>query len=148
MMAASAEMAYDDLLAADVQFSRTLPARSKTGRPSSPPRAQGIRPLDALVALQRADGSWALDAEFAKALSLNLRHLERELRSATGDRESARRALATVIALEWLEKHAGSERGEWEMLAQKATSWLSTLRTEPAAGQGWKAWLDVARRVV
>jgi hypothetical protein len=132
-----------------VKFSRTLPARSRVREPiGSRPRAQALRPLDALVALQRADGSWELDVEFAKAVSLKLRGLDQLLSNAAGDAGTARRALATAIALEWLEKHAAGERGEWELLALKATRWLSTSQTEPAAGQGWDAWLGVARRVV
>ncbi len=124
-----------------------LPARLRDrGTPAPPPAAQ--RPLDALVALQRADGSWDLDAAFAKAVSLKMRALEKELRKAAGDPDAARRALATAVALAWLEKHAAAERVEWELLAKKATAWLSASGTEPAPGQGWNAWLDAARRLV
>jgi hypothetical protein len=101
-----------------------------------------------LVALQRADGSWELDAAFARAVSLKPRELKAAARGAVGDRAFAARALATAIALQWLETHAAAERGEWDLLARKAMAWLSTSRTEPAAGQGWNGWLDVARRLV
>jgi hypothetical protein len=47
----------------------------------------------------------------------------------------------------WLDRHASANRGEWELLAAKATGWLSASDTEPAAGQGWNAWLDAARRL-
>ena len=129
------------------------PARSRAGgsigsQPQPQPQAQVLRPLDALVALQRADGSWELDGEFAKAVSFKLRQLEKELRTATGDPDTVRRALATAIALEWLEKHAAAQRGEWELLALKAAKWLSASRTEPGAGLGWNAWLEVARRLL
>jgi len=100
------------------------------------------------VALQRVDGSWELDGAFASAVSLTLRRLEKELRHATGDPGAARCALATALALEWLEKNAAAERGEWELLAKKATQWLAASRTEPSAGRGWNGWLDVARRLV
>jgi hypothetical protein len=113
----------------------------------TPSRAQALRPLDALVSLQRADGSWDLTGEFATAVSIKLRRLEKELRHAAGDPDSIRRALATSIALVWLEQHAAPQRGEWELLAAKATGWLSASGTEPAAGQGWNAWLDLARRL-
>jgi Ca-activated chloride channel family protein len=109
---------------------------------------QATRVHDQLIDHQRADGSWDLTAAFADALSLRLRDLEQALRGAVGDADVARRALATAVALVWLEKHAGAQRGEWEMLAQKAMTWLSSSRTEPAAGQGWNAWLDVARRLL
>ena len=112
--------------------------------------ARAPRPLDALVALQRADGSWGLDAAFAAAVSLapSSAAIDELLRGAVGDPETARRALATAVAIAWLERHAGAERVEWEMLAAKAAQWLSTSRTEPAAGAGWNGWLDVARRLV
>jgi Ca-activated chloride channel family protein len=113
-----------------------------------PRRRQALRPLDLLVDHQRADGSWDLDAAFAAFVSRSLADLENALRGAVGDVSLARRALATAIALAWLETHAASERVEWELLARKATQWLSTSRTEPAAGQGWNAWLDVARRLL
>jgi hypothetical protein len=116
---------------------------------AAPPRRRpALRPLDLLVEHQRADGSWDLDAAFAAFVSRSLADLEDALRGAAGDAPLARRALATAIALAWLEMHAAAERVEWELLAKKATQWLSTSRTEPAAGQGWHSWLDVARRLL
>ena len=111
-------------------------------------RPQALRPLDLLVSLQRADGSWDLTAELARFLSLTLRRIEKELRHATGDRDTARRALATALAVAWLERHAAADRGEWNLLAGKAESFVSASGTEPAAGQGWHAWIDAARRLV
>jgi len=154
---AFAESDFEGPASSDLQFSRTSSVSARASRQApprsidqrvTPSRAQAIRPLDALVALQRADGSWELDGAFASAVSLTLRRLEKELRHATGGADAARRALATALALEWLEKHAAAERGEWELLALKATKWLSSSHAEPAAGQGWNAWLDVARRLL
>jgi Ca-activated chloride channel family protein len=145
--------------AGDVSFCRSVPrpaaagSRFTLGRNAAAPTAarsqdQRRRPLDVLVALQRADGSWELDAAFAQAVSVKLRDVEKKLRGATGDAGAARRALATAVALEWLEKHAAAERGEWDLLARKATAWLSTSQTEPAPDRGWRAWLDVARGMI
>ena len=121
-----------------------LPARSRArGSMGSQPHAQVLRPLDALVALQRADGSWELDGEFAKAVSLKLRQLEKELRTATGDPETVRRALATAIALEWLEKHAAAQRGEWELLAAEGDEVAVGLTYRAGGGPGLER---VARR--
>jgi Ca-activated chloride channel family protein len=130
-----------------LQYQRTAPPQSFDQRVTRP-RAQALRPLDVLVALQRADGSWDLTAEFARFFSLTLRRLEKELRHATGDGDTARRALATALAVAWLEQHAAANRGEWELLGGKAESFVSASGTGPAAGQGWHAWLDVARRLV
>ena len=154
----SFECSADDA-GGDLAFSRSGPPpaalgsrfavkHDAAGPAAARPRPPAQRPLDLLVALQRADGSWELDDAFAKAVSLKRRALDKALRGAAGDATAVRRALATAIALEWLEKHAPAQRGEWELLARKATAWLSTSRTEPAAGQGWNAWLDVARRLV
>jgi hypothetical protein len=149
VMSLDAGASYDQAATMSALSSSRLPARSRAGGSiGSQPHAQVLRPLDALVALQRADGSWELDGEFAKAVSFKLRQLEKELRTATGDTDTVRRALATAIALEWLEKHAAAQRGEWELLALKAAKWLSTSGTEPAEGQGWNAWLDAARRLL
>ena len=125
----------------------SAPPRSYDQRVTQP-RAQATRPLDVLVSLQRADGSWELNAELAAFVSITLRRLEKELRHATGDRDMARRALATALAIAWLERHAAADRGEWDLLAGKAASFLSASGTEPAAGQGWRAWIDAARRLV
>ena len=56
--------------------------------------------------------------------------------------------LATALAFAWLDAYAAAERGEWELLAGKAEAWVSASGTEPAAGQGWSAWIDVARRLI
>ena len=106
------------------------------------------RPHDRLISLQRADGSWDLTDEFARAVSMKLRNLEKALRDAIGDPEIARRALATAIAIAWLERHAGDTRHEWEMLAEKAGRWIEACRTAPRAGAGWEAWVERARLLV
>jgi Ca-activated chloride channel family protein len=148
VMSLGASASYDDSSPAGMQFRRVSSARSAPGRSAIARSARALRPLDVLVALQRADGSWELDGELARAVSATLRSFEKALTAAVGDAGTARRALATAIALEWLEKHAAGERDEWELLAAKATRWLAASRTEPAAGGGWSAWLDVARRLL
>jgi hypothetical protein len=119
----------------------------------TPPMRQGqpasmrpsSRPHDRFVALQHADGSWAMDDEFARAVSIKFRDLKRAVREATGDPEIARRALATAIAITWLERHAGDTRDEWVMLAEKARRWLAGCGAAPRGGD---SWLDVAERVL
>jgi len=106
---------------------------------------QALRPHDQLVALQRADGSWELDAAFAQAVSMKLRDLDKALRHATGSTEILRRALATAVAIAWLERFAPAARGEWEMLAEKAHRWLDACGAAPAGGE---PWTELSSRIV
>lgn len=98
------------------------------------PAATALRPLDRLVALQRADGSWDLTPELALALGLELSALEAALPGAQGDAALPRRAWATALALRWLERHAADCRDEWRLLARKAESWLQRCPVRPAEG--------------
>jgi Ca-activated chloride channel family protein len=102
-----------------------------------------VRPLDRLVALQRADGSWELSAELAEILGHPLAALERSLPASDGKAAESRRAWATALALAWLETRP-ELLGEWELLADKARSWLSRIKTQPRDGT---AWTEAARRV-
>jgi hypothetical protein len=94
----------------------------KPARLSTPPR----RPLDKLVALQRANGSWEPTPDLASRLGvpIDLLHVR-----PTGLDDAA---WATLLTLAWLEKHAGDERDEWMRLARKAETWL-TQTVPPAA---------------
>jgi hypothetical protein len=142
-MAGPADVCYDTApgefdaapaMSSRPSFMRRVPAATR----------DSSRSHDRLVALQRADGSWELDTAFAQAVSMKLRDLEKALRGATGDAETARRALATAIAITWLEKFAPAARGEWEMLAEKARRWLAACGATPAGGESWS---DLAERV-
>jgi hypothetical protein len=104
--------------------------------------AEPAAPMYALVTLQRADGSWDLTSEFARAIGQDPRDLESAL-AATGSRDDVRRAWATALALAWLEQHANHAEPEWRMLAAKARNWLSAVRALPADGG---AWADTAAK--
>jgi Ca-activated chloride channel family protein len=100
--------------------------------------SQSIRPLDRLVALQRADGSWTLDDDLARALGW--RNVK-ELRKAIGrtlSTEQEMRAAATALALAWLERDCPDAREEWRILADKAREWLED------TAEGMRAWLTLA----
>jgi len=146
-MAGPADVCYDvarcesdaaPLMSSRLSFMSRVPAATR----------DSSRPHDRLISLQRADGSWDLTDEFARAVSIKLRDLEKALRDSIGDPEIARRALATAIAIAWLERHAGGTRHEWEMLAEKAGRWLEACRTAPREGTGWDAWVERARLLV
>jgi hypothetical protein len=100
---------------------------------------------DALVALQAADGAWDLTEDLVRTLGMDVDDLLAALQGAGGDPELAQRALATALALAWLEKHAGGARTEWEMLAGKAWRWLTACSASPAGGG---RWIDLASRIV
>ena len=108
------------------------------------PTVAGARPFDHLVALQRADGSWALDEDLARLVGRPLGELERHLSAATGDAAEARRALATALALVWLQRHSALQQ-EWEMLADKAAAWLAACAARLGGG---KEWLKFAQSIL
>ena len=91
----------------------------------------------ALVALQRADGSWDLTPEFASAIGQDLGPLESALTGSTGNRDEARRAWATALAVAWLDEHARDAEGEWRLLVEKARRWLGGVTSRPAYGGSW-----------
>jgi hypothetical protein len=119
-----------------------LPSRAR--RVPAIPR-ESSRPHDRLISLQRADGSWELDAAFAQAVSMTLRDLEKALRHSTGGAGIARRALATAVAIAWLDTFAPGARGEWAMLAEKARRWLDACSASAAGGV---SWAELAERVL
>ncbi|HYN01874.1 MAG TPA: VIT domain-containing protein, partial [Vicinamibacteria bacterium] len=103
--------------------------------------AQARRPVDRVVGLQGADGSWDLTKEFAKAVGIGRRELQaalddvmRRLHELLGQLEGpvaggagediSRRAFATAVALRWLQAQCADTRQEWEGLSQKAYEWL------------------------
>jgi hypothetical protein len=91
----------------------------------------------ALVALQRADGSWDLTPEFASAIGHDIAQLESALAGATGNRDETRKAWATALALAWLDDHARAAEDEWRLLAEKARRWLGSVTSRPADGGSW-----------
>jgi hypothetical protein len=105
----------------------------------------GERPLDLLVSLQNADGSWELTTDLAQVLSRKLGDLEAKIPDAAGQQETIRRAWATALAVTWLENEAGEWSDEWSLLAKKARKWLERCPARPASG---RSWLVVAADVV
>lgn len=100
------------------------------------------RPLDVLVSLQQADGSWDLSSELAAILGRPLDEIEAHLASDEGAAE-ARRAWATALALAWLESEGAGNRDEWRLLARKAGEWLRRTASGRRDGMDWR---EAARR--
>jgi len=90
-----------------------------------------------IVSLQRADGSWELNEEFARAVGQPLDKLRLAQADATGEAGEINRAWATAVALHWLKAHASALASEWRMIATKARDWLDRVSARPASGQSW-----------
>jgi hypothetical protein len=115
-----------------------LPKRATPRPPASP----SVRPLDRLVALQRADGSWKLDDELAEALGWrDVKQLRTALGRALSD-EGGTRAAATALALVWLELECQDSSDEWRILADKGRERLEL------TSEGPDAWLALAREAL
>lgn len=95
--------------------------------PSTSYGDRGARPLDRLVRLQRADGSWHLDEALAEAIGYEMEELERYLPGGSERSKQARAAFATLLVLELLERRWRKEAIEWRLLAEKARGWLAGL---------------------
>jgi len=101
-----------------------------------------VRPLDRLIALQRADGSWQLTEGLARILGWpDAKRLRKALwRDIAIDREG--QAACTALALAWLERECADAREEWHMLASKGREWLDRTR------EGAEVWLARAHNLL
>ncbi len=122
-------------------LSRALEGLSRARRPSS--AAQPPGGMHALIALQRADGSWELTRELCAIIGHELTALEAALSGATGRPDEMRRAWATAMALVWLAERAGGSEDEWRLLAAKAHRFLDAVAAVP---QSRGSWFDAAKR--
>jgi Ca-activated chloride channel family protein len=119
----------DNLVAFD-DMADAAPARLR--------RARSVdRPLDRLVELQRADGSWELTRAFARALGLPHGRLA-ESRTEVAEAADPDRVWATALALAWLARHASDATDEWTLLARKADAWLRAAAGSDATLQRWQ----------
>jgi Ca-activated chloride channel family protein len=154
-MAAPAALAFHDLEPAEEEelgasFDLAQVAEPYAPRPSPSarrpsPTPPASRALDRLVSLQRADGTWELTDALCAVLGVRLPSVERLLAGATGEAAERRTALATALALAWLERRESATRDEWTLLAAKAERWLRNAQARPGGGIGW---LEVARSVL
>jgi hypothetical protein len=139
-----AESDADASMAFGHELFSSAPPPPRARRSSGPaanrpaPSVPATRPLDLLVRLQRADGSWDLTRELADLVGIPFGDLERAMGDAAA-RGEARVAWATALALAWLERNAGAARAEWQMLAAKAERWLNRAEALRTDGQAWLA---------
>ena len=121
-------------------LSRAIESLSRGRKQASvaPPRTG----MHALIALQRADGSWDLTPEFCAIVGHELAELETALSGAGGSRDEMRRAWATALAIAWLTEHAADSEEQWRLLVAKARRFIGSVAAVPAGGD---SWLDVAK---
>jgi Ca-activated chloride channel family protein len=115
-------------------LTRTAARLSRTRQTSNVVPPSGMH---ALVALQRADGSWDLTPELAAVIGHDMRDLVAAVQLASGPRPEIRRAWATALALVWLSDHAREAEAEWRMLAAKARRFLDNAPVLPPSGGTW-----------
>jgi Ca-activated chloride channel family protein len=120
----------------DIAFS-TLGSEEATAEVHAP-----RDPLQRLIALQHADGSWGLTPAFAAAIGRPLAGLDEALNRLASSTTTTRQAWATALAMAWLERNAEGAAAEWRLLALKARRWLDGL---DAAFHDARLWLDAAR---
>lgn len=137
----------DSLQGLDLSFERqTFEAElelASTAEETSPVLSTE-RPLDRLVALQRADGSWDLTEDLAEIVGKSVDDLETRLAEAEGETDLVKRAWATALALIWLKVEANQFVDEWVLLEKKARKWLGDCPARLAGGQ---EWLDTAAEI-
>ena len=100
--------------------------RSQESAPPELPRRSAppaTRRHDALVRLQRADGSWQLDRRLLDVIGVEQDRLV-ALAATVGGGAQGEAIVATLAAVAFLEAHASEHRDEWSSLAAKATRWV------------------------
>ncbi|XP_075923215.1 von Willebrand factor A domain-containing protein 5A-like isoform X2 [Petromyzon marinus] len=133
--------------------SLSLEKRYRTGSqemsPTSPSWCSITRPactqMDQLVYLQQADGSWKSLEQLAAVVQMPLENLQSE-----APKGMASEVWATVLALVWLQSEAAEQKLKWDLLARKASLWLSQQEaTWPhiiAQRSGFITWTFIATK--
>ncbi|XP_042343236.1 von Willebrand factor A domain-containing protein 5A-like isoform X2 [Plectropomus leopardus] len=91
------------------------PEKQSKSLPEQPPRD----PLLQLVSLQKASGSWELNADLAAVLGKTSEEVKKPKPESVNQE-----VWATILALIWLHGFKKDAQDEWELLAMKAGSWL------------------------
>jgi Ca-activated chloride channel homolog len=107
------------------QRMRSVPkGAAKSKREMGDQPGQGADLLTALVRLQRANGRWELAAPLAEALGVPLATLQGVL-AALPELGGKGDCVATLAALDALQRRLADREDEWRMLAAKAEAWLT-----------------------
>ncbi|KAF6771261.1 hypothetical protein AHF37_10491 [Paragonimus kellicotti] len=138
------------------------PICSNSMAPPPPPPCQPVdpRPNDrwlSLVRLQSFVGSWDMDAQLASALEIPLPLLQtsqpKTWPSPATSTSLQRPVWATALVISYFEHRLADRKDEWELLAQKAHSWLlaqacSVQPDSAVAKQLCDRLLELAKKVI
>ena len=102
-------------------------------------------PVDVLIGLQRADGSWELDANLADAIGRPLADLERAHAAMPDGFADSRRLWATTLAVTFLRQQAPQRQVEWRLLVEKAVRWLRSVATDARSEE--RLWARAAEEL-
>ena len=110
-----------DRLSTDILDNSLVDTRSRDmeNEKKKPQMSTHSTSINAIIALQQANGSWLLDDTFAQAMGITLNVLE-----SSRPTECDTTVWATVLALVALRVKFSSERDEWELIANKSEVWL------------------------
>uniref|UniRef100_H3AU12 von Willebrand factor A domain containing 5A n=1 Tax=Latimeria chalumnae TaxID=7897 RepID=H3AU12_LATCH len=98
------------------------PTRSTCTYPSfrelseASPKEEKLSPLMKLVSLQKADGSWSLDAALASVLGLT----EEVIQTQTPSKDIEGTTWTTILAVIWLHAFGANQKDEWSLLVKKS----------------------------
>ncbi|XP_074071451.1 von Willebrand factor A domain-containing protein 5A-like isoform X2 [Macrotis lagotis] len=87
-----------------------------------------------LISLQKADGSWELDAALASILGVNVQ----SALTALPDQSKDIPRWATILAVVWMHSSSWDQKDEWELLERKAVAWIKA-RSDSSLGECIKA---------
>ncbi|KAG0247877.1 hypothetical protein DFQ27_001453, partial [Actinomortierella ambigua] len=100
-----------------LQGALALRAATRSAAPRRPP-------LEALIELQTFEGFWEATDELAGVFGLTLDKIEQEAK-VLGNNEDLRR-IATALAISYFESKLQKDKDTWELVVDKAKSWLAT----------------------
>jgi len=122
-------------------------SRSAMGPSFSPPQRQEVQEetgtlLQRLIARQSFEGSW----EAIDKLPLDEMKLDRDAASSSNaqlNEPNSEQLLATAIVVLYLEKKMQDEKETWELVVEKARSWLGSNVTEDVLARVWQLAEDI-----
>eukprot|EP01090_Pellita_catalonica_P019817 TRINITY_DN6849_c0_g2_i1.p1 TRINITY_DN6849_c0_g2~~TRINITY_DN6849_c0_g2_i1.p1 ORF type:complete len:832 (-),score=162.10 TRINITY_DN6849_c0_g2_i1:36-2189(-) len=89
----------------------------------------GKRALDVVVALQRADGSWVLDAAFIDAVELigsGVQQIQEGMPGQLAGIKDSSEVWASALAIAYMNLYLSASSNEWKLLVRKTKTWIQS----------------------